>query len=73
MQLLHHITDQAAPPQQMSTKLFNELLKASFALGAGRILMRFWHWCAHRQEVAHEQRQGLYLNVLIALQLFELA
>lgn len=73
MQLLHHITHQTAPAQQVSAKLFDELLETRFALGAGRVLVRFGHRRAHRQEVAHEQRQRLYFDVLVALQLLELA
>ena len=72
MQFLHHITHQAAPAQQMAPELFDELLEAGLALSAGRILMRFRHGRAHREEVADEQRQRFDLDVLVALQAFDL-
>ena len=35
MQFFHHVAHQAAPAQQVPAQLFNELLEARFALGAG--------------------------------------
>jgi hypothetical protein len=52
----------------VAAELFDELLEARLALGAGRFLVRFGHRRADRQEVAHEQRQRLDLDVLVALQ-----
>ena len=56
----------------MAAELFDELLEAGLALGAGRILMGFGNGRADGQEVADEQRQRFDLDVLVALQVFGL-
>ena len=57
----------------MAAELFDELLEARLALGAGRFLVCFGDRCADGQEVADEQRQRFDLDVLVALQPLELA
>src|SRR3546814_20852281 len=39
MQFFHHVAHQAAPAQQVAAQLFNELLEARLALGAGGLLV----------------------------------
>jgi hypothetical protein len=73
MQFFHHVAHQAAPAQQVAAQLFNELLEARLALGAGGLLVRLGDWCADREVVADEQRQRLDLDVLVALQALGLA
>ncbi|KAG1605525.1 hypothetical protein G6F45_014162 [Rhizopus arrhizus] len=72
MQFLHHVTHEAAPAQQVAAELFAELLEARLALGAGRVLVGFWHRRADGQEIADEQRQRFDLDVLVALHAFGL-
>ena len=67
------IRDRAAPAQQVAAELFDELLEARLALGAGRFLVRLGNRRTDGQEVAAEQRQCLDFDVLIALQSLELA
>ena len=43
MQFFHHVAHQAAATQQVAAQLFDELLEARLALGAGCILMGFGH------------------------------
>ena len=57
----------------MPTELFDKLLEACAALSARRFLMRFRHRGAYSQEIAHIEREGLDQDVLIPLQLVELA
>src|SRR3546814_10762145 len=73
MQFFHHVAHQAAPAQQVAAQLFNELLEARLALGAGGLLVSLGDWCADREVVADEQRQRLDLDVLVALQALGLA
>lgn len=73
MQLFNYVAHQAAPAHQMAAELFDELLEACLALRAGGFLMGFGNRRANRQEVADEQRQRFYLDVLVALQPLELA
>ena len=72
MQLLHHVAHQTAPAQQMAAELFDELLEACLALGASRFLMGLGNRRADGEEVADEQRQRFDLDVLVALQAFDL-
>ena len=73
LDLFDHVLDQAAPAQQMPAKLFDELLEACAALSARRLLMRLRHRGADGEEVAHVERQRLDQDILIPLQLIELA
>jgi hypothetical protein len=57
----------------VAAQLFNELLEACFALGAGGLLVRLGDWRADREVVANEQRQRLNLDVLVALHALGLA
>ena len=68
VQFFHHVAHEAAAAQQVAAKLFDELLEARLALGAGRFLMRFGNRRADGQEVADEQRQRFDLDVLVTLQ-----
>lgn len=72
VQFLHHVAHQTAATQQVTAQLLDELLEARLALGAGRVLVGFWHWRADGQEIADEQRQRFDLDVLVALQAFGL-
>ncbi|KAG0957497.1 hypothetical protein G6F31_012471 [Rhizopus arrhizus] len=73
MQFLHHVTHEAAPAQQVAAELFDELLEARLALGAGRVLVGLGNRRADREVVADEQRQRLDGDVLVTLHALGLA
>ena len=71
--LFVNFTHQAISALQVAGELLHELLEARASLRPRGLLMRFRHGKGHREVTAHEERQRFDQDVLVALQLVELA